>query len=84
MWSLDKAWIDENYIRGTKDNTTVGMKVFVRGYDGVDEVLFPHNVITVKENTIVSLETNPQAVIPLSERGEGEHSEWYIKRKFKN
>lgn len=84
MWSLPEDWIRDNYIVGTKDNTHEGMEVFVRGYDGVDEVLFPHSVLTVKENTIVSIETNPQSVIPLSERGSAERSQWYIKKKFKN
>ncbi|QEG04205.1 hypothetical protein [Bacillus phage BC-T25] len=84
MWALPEDWVDENYIKGTKENTTEGMEVFVRGYDGVDEVLFPHRVLTVKEDTIISIETNPQSVIPLSERGSAERSQWYIKKKFKN
>lgn len=84
MWSLDKKWLEDNYIVGNVDNTYEGMEVFVSGYDGVDEVLFPHTVLKVKETTIISWENNPQSVIPLSQRGSGERSIWYIKKEFKN
>lgn len=80
MYTLDNKWLEENFIEGDILNTKVGDTVYVSGYDGVDEVLFPHTVISFDEDLAVTEEQNDRAVIPSSQRGLYSRSLWYLKR----
>lgn len=80
MYSLDEEWLKENYIKGNYKNTKVGMTVYVKGFDFMDEVLYPHVVVDIKEDGILSYEDNPAYTIPPCERGTHKHTEWFIKK----
>lgn len=80
MYKLSEDWIAENYIVGTEDNTEVGDRVYIKGYDVIDEVMFPHIVTEVNDYSIKSKEDNPAYSIPPWERGTTSSFEWYIKR----
>lgn len=80
MYSMDEKWLEENYHRGNRTNTSVGDRVWVKGYDFWDEVLFPHIVMEVGINNIKSHEDNPEWAINPLDRGEKINTEWFIKK----
>lgn len=80
MFSLDEKWLKENYFEGNAENTTVGMRVWVKGFDFWDEVLFPHIVTEVGIDSIKSYEDNLEYTIHPLDRGMKVNGEWFIKK----
>ncbi|AMW61930.1 hypothetical protein DNAM5_186 [Bacillus phage Vinny] len=92
MFGLDLEWLSERFIKGNAANTEVGDKVYIKGLDGFDEVMFPHIVHAVVardissggQDAIYTMEDNKQEYIPPSERGMCKITSWYKKKPFDN
>ncbi|WJZ23548.1 hypothetical protein LIS04_120 [Listeria phage LIS04] len=81
MFNLDPDWLIENYEVGSISSTSVGDTVWVKGYDHVDEVLFPYEVLEVNSDHLVAVESNPTYSIPPLERGLKIVDAWFVKKE---